>query len=315
MIFMHQPVISVIVPVYHVEKYLDKCVESIVKQTYKALEIILVDDGSPDRCPEICDGWAKKDSRIKVIHKKNGGVSTARNAGLDAASGEFIGFVDGDDIIFPEFYKTLVIQALDNEADISACAFNRLHDDYSEYVENSCYIREQKNYSAQELLQEYFKTCKGEWVSLCNKIIRSSLFSGIRFPQGRVFEDWTLAPVLYSRAAKISFTPEKYYGYVIHGESIMRTETIKRYHDCVCADYDHFLYFNNLGITDFNGYIRSFAKSDFRKCIKVYDASESAKEYLKEAYAKGMEIGGLGRAEELMFRFPRLFKFLYKIKG
>ena len=97
--------ISVIVPIYNVEKYLDKCIESIVNQTYKNLEIILVDDESPDNCPEICDKWAERDSRIKVIHKENGGAGSARNAGIEASSGEWIGFVDGDDWIEPNMYE------------------------------------------------------------------------------------------------------------------------------------------------------------------------------------------------------------------
>ena len=99
---MNEPLVSVIVPVYKVEKYLDKCIESIVGQTYENLEIILVDDGSPDNCPTMCDEWAQKDSRIKVIHKENGGLSSARNAGLDACTGDYIGFVDSDDWIEPD---------------------------------------------------------------------------------------------------------------------------------------------------------------------------------------------------------------------
>ena len=94
---MKEPLISIIVPVYKVEKYLNRCVESIVKQTYSNLEIILVDDGSPDQCPAMCDAWMKKDNRIKVVHKKNGGLSDARNAGMKISKGEFIGFVDSDD--------------------------------------------------------------------------------------------------------------------------------------------------------------------------------------------------------------------------
>ena len=98
---MNKPLVSVIVPVYKVEDYLDKCVKSIVAQTYENLEIILVDDGSPDNCPSMCDSWAQKDSRIKVIHKENGGVSSARNSALDAAAGDYICFVDSDDFIEP----------------------------------------------------------------------------------------------------------------------------------------------------------------------------------------------------------------------
>ena len=95
-----EPLISVIVPIYKVEEYLNRCVESLVNQTYKNLEIILVDDGSPDNCPEMCDRWAKQDKRIRVIHKKNGGLSDARNAGMRIATGEYIAFVDSDDLVF-----------------------------------------------------------------------------------------------------------------------------------------------------------------------------------------------------------------------
>ena len=117
-------VISVIVPVYNVEKYLDKCVDSIVNQTYKNLEIILVDDGSPDNCPKMCDAWVEKDSRIKVIHKENGGVSSARNAGLKASCGEYIGFVDSDDFIQPDMFEQL-LGAYDKESiELSAFLLN-----------------------------------------------------------------------------------------------------------------------------------------------------------------------------------------------
>ena len=102
---MSKPLISVIVPIYKVEKYLNKCVDSIINQTYKNLEIILVDDGSPDSCPDICDKYEKKDNRVKVIHKKNGGLSDARNAGLDIANGEYISFIDSDDEIEASFVE------------------------------------------------------------------------------------------------------------------------------------------------------------------------------------------------------------------
>ena len=111
--------ISVVVPVYNVEEYLDQCVESLVGQTYKNLEVILVDDGSPDNCPAMCDEWAERDNRIKVIHKENGGVSSARNAALDIASGDYIGFVDSDDWIEPDMYEILIKNAKKYDADIS----------------------------------------------------------------------------------------------------------------------------------------------------------------------------------------------------
>lgn len=117
--------ISVIVPIYKVEAYLNRCVESIVRQTYTELEIILVDDGSPDGCPALCDEWAGKDKRIKVIHKSNGGLSDARNAGMRAAEGNYISFVDSDDWIAPEFYRLLLEAMRETGSDIAACKIQR----------------------------------------------------------------------------------------------------------------------------------------------------------------------------------------------
>ena len=118
-----QPKISVIVPVYKTEGLLDRCVESIVGQTYKNLEIILVDDGSPDNCPAMCDEWAEKDSRIRVIHKENGGVSSSRNAALDIATGDYIGFVDSDDWIEPEMYSSLIQKISESGKNIALCSY------------------------------------------------------------------------------------------------------------------------------------------------------------------------------------------------
>ena len=114
--------ISVIVPIYKVEEYLDCCIRSIINQTYSNLEIILVDDGSPDGCPEICDAWVKKDSRIKVIHKENGGLSDARNAGMVIASGEYVAFIDSDDRVESEFIQKLYNVITEHNADIAECA-------------------------------------------------------------------------------------------------------------------------------------------------------------------------------------------------
>ena len=128
--------ISVIIPIYKVEKYLNRCVESIVNQTYENLEIILVDDGSPDSCPKMCDEWAKKDKRIKVVHKENGGVSSARNAGLDIAKGDYISFVDGDDWIENDFVKFLYDLIKQDDYDVSRCGAFVVHEGNEEKMEN-----------------------------------------------------------------------------------------------------------------------------------------------------------------------------------
>lgn len=123
------PLISVIVPIYNVEKYLARCVDSIVNQTYKNLEIILVDDGSPDRCPKMCDDYAEKDSRIKVVHKKNGGLSDARNAGMAVATGEYISFIDSDDYVSDDFFECLLDVMNKENSDIAECSVVKLYED------------------------------------------------------------------------------------------------------------------------------------------------------------------------------------------
>lgn len=122
---MKNPLISIIVPIYKIDRFIGVCIESILNQTYRNLEIILVDDGSPDRCPEICDLYARKDSRIKVIHKQNGGLVSARKAGILAAQGEYIGYVDGDDWISPKFYESLYTSIEDCNADVAIAGFSR----------------------------------------------------------------------------------------------------------------------------------------------------------------------------------------------
>ena len=126
---MEGKLISVIVPVYKVEKYLDRCVESIVNQTYKNLEIILVNDGSPDNCPKMCDDWTSKDLRIKVLHKENGGISSARNLGLRHATGEYVAFVDSDDYVDITMFEKLMKSAIENKSDIVICGFKNAYED------------------------------------------------------------------------------------------------------------------------------------------------------------------------------------------
>ena len=126
---MDAPLISVIVPVYKVEAYLDRCVQSIVDQTYRNLEIILVDDGSPDNCGAMCDAWVEKDSRVRVIHKENGGLSDARNVGMAAASGEYLGFIDSDDYIAPEMYQVLWERIAADRSDMAACGVEMVFED------------------------------------------------------------------------------------------------------------------------------------------------------------------------------------------
>ena len=123
--FMYD-LISVIIPIYRVELYLKECIDSVLNQTYKNMEIILVDDGSDDNCPNICDAYKKKDSRIQVIHKKNGGLSDARNAGIEIAKGEYICFIDSDDVIHPSFLQILYEDLIETGSDMSICHYEKV---------------------------------------------------------------------------------------------------------------------------------------------------------------------------------------------
>jgi len=219
--------ISVIVPVYKVENYLDRCIQSIVNQTYKNMEIILVDDGSPDNCPVICDAWAKKDSRIRVIHKENGGLSDARNAGLEIAHGELIGFVDSDDWIDPEMYERLARTLYDDKSDIAACTVEMFWED--ETPNRLLTVQEHEileRTEAQLALLYETKLKHPVWY----KLYKKSVIEGIPFEVGKQHEDvfWTYQ--VYGRADRVSIIDHIGYYYLQRESGIMGncTYTVKR---------------------------------------------------------------------------------------
>lgn len=183
------PKVSVIVPVYKVEKYIDRCVESVIKQTFDDFELILVDDGSPDRCPQICDDYVNKDDRITVIHKENGGLSSARNAGIEAASAEYIFFLDSDDWIHHKTLEILYNLAKDNDAQIVSANY-ALVKGYEDIPDVKGYST--KVYEREDALEFYLKVGMSKRISeypSWGKLYKRELFSGIRFPQGQLYED------------------------------------------------------------------------------------------------------------------------------
>lgn len=219
---MCQPLISVIVPVYNVEKYLKKCVDSILAQTYANLEIILVDDGSPDNCPAICDEYSKKDSRIVVIHKENGGLSDARNAGLEIARGEYIGFVDSDDYIAPEMYEVLLFTAQKNDADIALCNYIRVNEDYEKIESDTIGKRAtDRKYSREEFICELMQPYGDYYIVAWNKLYKSSIFCGLCFEVGKQHEDQFIIHYIVDRCNIIASTKRDLYYYVQRKGSIM----------------------------------------------------------------------------------------------
>ena len=210
--------ISVIVPVYKVEPYLDRCVQSIVDQTYANLEIILVDDGSPDNCPAMCDAWAEEDSRIKVIHKENGGLSDARNAGMAEASGEYIAFVDSDDWIAPEMLRKLHDALQRDDSDIAACTVQMVwEDDTPDELLTVQTNRVLNHLEAQKALLRESLLKQPVWY----KLYRRETVLGIPFEVGKNHEDVYWSYQTIGRAKRVSLIDYIGYVYLQRENSIM----------------------------------------------------------------------------------------------
>lgn len=220
--------ITVIVPVYKVEKYLRKCVDSILTQSFTDFDLILIDDGSPDGCPQICDEYARLDTRVRVVHKTNGGLSDARNAGIDWAmvhsSSEWLVFVDSDDFLHPEYLQVLYQTALNESAELVICDFCRVDDEGVPLEDAHCF-RELSTGDKNEVFQ-YFSQ---DWhiVSAWNKLYAKSIFSDLRFEFGKIHEDeYAIHHVLWN-ADKTVIIGKKLYYYRCRQNSIMATESVK----------------------------------------------------------------------------------------
>ena len=225
--------ISVIIPVYKVEPYLDRCVESVINQSYPNLEIILVDDGSPDNCPAMCDAWAKRDSRIKVIHKTNGGLSDARNAGMAVAAGEYISFVDSDDWIAPEMLERLYLAMQRDRSDIAACTVKMVWEDDTPSelltVQTNCVL---DKHQAQAALLEEKLLKQPVWY----KLYRSEIIKDISFEVGKYHEDvfWSYQAVgAANRVSVIDYVGYYYFqraGSIMgEGYSLKRLDAVEAY--------------------------------------------------------------------------------------
>lgn len=240
---MDEVLISVVVPVYNVEHYLKKCVDSICHQTYRNLEIILVDDGSTDCSGSLCDEFATSDSRIRVIHKSNGGLSDARNAGMELASGEWWMFVDSDDYIAPDTAETLLLAAVENHCEIAVCNMMRIYEDgkqepfYCPVTEPTIWAGEQR-----------FETLRQP--SVCNKLFRADLFKELRFPKRKFYEDTFVYHVLAHRANRIALTGLSGYYYLSRRESILgQSQFTDRYFDYVEAIHERAMFLFNHGVS------------------------------------------------------------------
>ncbi len=232
---MNKQKISIIIPVYKVEKYLSKCLDSIINQTYKNLEIILIDDGSPDECPKICDDYAKKDDRIKVLHLKNGGVSNARNKGLEVASGDFVTFVDSDDHICETMYEKLLSKQQETDADLVFARF-KYEDEITGEIINVNETSMKDFCETRDIVYFYNHTTNNTKVGdnivinnnvMCNIwrcLFKKTAISNVRFTKGITFmEDVVfLSDILKNKDKKLAFVDEYLYYYLIRSTSAVR---------------------------------------------------------------------------------------------
>lgn len=304
--YVEKDLISVIVPIYKVEIYLENCIKSIVNQTYENLQIILVEDGSPDRCGNICDKYEQLDSRIIVIHKENGGVSDARNTGLDASTGKYIIFIDSDDYIHPQMIQVLMSNLKQYDTDISICSYKLVKDMNSI---NNEYSNHTVIYNNVEALSNMYNDLYITTVVAWNKVYKRSLFEGIQFPKGKVHEDeFTIYKLLY-KANKIVYTDAVLYYYLQRNTSIMGQKLISNDFDAIQAQEEvfNFMYAkeeSELINKALNRYLSYMIDLYFRIIKNPVLGRELAKKVKSQYYTCYQEYIGITN-----FSFIKRFKF------
>lgn len=252
------PLISVIIPIYNVELYVRRAINSVRMQTYTNIEIILVDDGSTDSCGQICDEYEKADTRVRVIHKQNGGLSDARNAGIEVAKGSYFAFLDSDDFYAPIFLEVLYETLLKTEADISVCAFEMEED--AKAVLEAFFEAEKERYcrgdvklnvydTREALLMQYETVCEQatDFIVAWNKLYKASLFEKIRYPKGRIHEDEATTYKLFDLAGKVAYIDLRLYGYFTMPQSITRKRFTKKRLHWIDALDERIAYFRDKG--------------------------------------------------------------------
>ena len=231
---MKNDLISIVVPIYNVEKYLKRCIDSIINQTYKNIEIILVDDGSTDKGPSICDSYKKKDKRIKVIHKKNGGISDARNEGIKITTGSYLMFIDSDDYIDSNMIEELYKNIIKTKADIVICDFVRFDEEketFNKYSKKKFIVEEKDKYNY--LFNEYRIPTVVQW----NKLFKKEVFKDIEYKKGKINEDEFIVCSELNNAKRISYYLEPFYHYYQRNNSIMGSYNINRF-ETIFEAYD-----------------------------------------------------------------------------
>lgn len=283
---MDKDLISIIIPIYKVENYLDGCLQSVVNQTYQNIEIILIDDGSPDNCGKLADQWALKDSRIKVIHKPNGGLSDARNVGIDQATGNYLMFIDSDDIVDIHLCEYLLKIIRENQADISIIDALHIFDQEANYKLSGTVKVLNKTAAIQEMWYQH-SFLPSAW----GKLYKREIFKEIRFTKGIIFEDIDIMHELFFRAEKIVYSDAQLYGYVHHENSITTNNFAKR--DLIILDIC-----NKLITFAFNN------DQSLLKAAKAYSVTGALRVYLNAPDSCEFK-SGINEAKKILLKYGK----------
>lgn len=235
--------VTIIIPIYQAEEYVERCIQSVRNQTYKNLEILLIDDGSEDKSADICDRFAMLDSRITVFHKKNGGLSDARNYGIDRANGEYLAFIDADDYVTEDFIETLLDCCIRNKSDLAVCDYCQVKgEEIPRSLKNS-----EREVTLEEALNEVCANSKGHimYTVAWNKLYQKNLFETIRYPVGKTHEDEAVIYKIYEKAQKIMVMDKKMYGYYMSPNGIMRRKYNKSRLDFLEIQKEKIYYFRD----------------------------------------------------------------------
>lgn len=322
--------ISIIVPIYNTHQYLDRCIRSIIDQSFKNYELILVDDGSEDGCEEIYKKYKKLDDRIKIIKKVNGGLSSARNAGLNVAKGNYIGFVDSDDWINRSMYEQLYRLAVQNDADIVECEFKKMQNDINSMEKDDFQKNEEIKVINNIEALNYLVTLGENHVKMVvswNKLYKKNLFDKIRFPVGRIHEDeFTTYKLLY-KSKRIVLVNKKLYYYRQNPDGIMKRKFNVRRLDYLDALYEMLEFMKNIdndmlyNLTVIR-YI-SYLKTYYFKCSDLLDENEVIIKKLRYRYKKvfifflkNSNVKCRSKMLECIFFFnPAIYKILQVKRG
>lgn len=324
---MKEALISVIVAVYNIEEYLPRCIESVMAQTCRELEIILVDDGSTDASGVICDDYAARDGRIRVIHKTNGGLSDARNAGMDIAEGKYIGFVDGDDWIEPDMYRAMYEACETAGAQIAACRYRQI---------TKCGVIDASgchsvSLSRMEALKMYVSGDERYQIynSVWSKLFLKTLIADMRFPTGRNSEDIMFTTKAFCRMERLAYLDKAYYNYVMDRDgSIMNVKAgERRMRDEIPFWREQIAYIRNEGMSDLSDmaayqfyrrllfyYIEFMEQAQTKDCAaELMKQLRADKDEIRRIYAQAYVAAGDKVRMKLILKWPALYYRMVKV--